>query len=350
MSLIVGRLPAGPRRPMVAEEVRVPASPARLLLARIGVVLAAIVLVGVAVALIALLLPAPAVPKRSPFGAAFREAAPSAEGWGAYLLALQARFSLALQGALTALKEGQSGPWPLIGMGFAYGIFHAAGPGHGKAVIAAYLASGRSGLGRGLVLSSAAAFFQACIAVGLVAAVFLVLKGTAATMSATGLIVERASFIAMAGLGGLMLWRKAGSLVGADGAANCGCGPGCDHAAFGGTAARPRDDLRELLAIAFAAGMRPCAGAIVLLVFAASQGLLSAGIAAVFAMALGTAITTGLIATLTLSAKALALRVLGGEGGTGWRVIVAAEVLAAAIVLVLGLTLLVGFWRGEAAI
>ena len=71
---------------------------------------------------------------------------------------------------------------------------------------------------------------------------------------------------------------------------------------------------RELAGVVLAAGMRPCAGAIVVLVFALAQGLFAAGIAATFAMALGTALTTGAIATLAVFAKALALRIAGGRG------------------------------------
>ena len=92
-----------------------------------------------------------------------------------------------------------------------------------------------------------------------------------------------------------------------------------------------------------AAGMRPCAGAIVVLVFALSQGLFAAGIAATFAMALGTALTTGAIATLAVFAKALALRIAGGRG-SGETVIAALELAAAAFVLVLGGSLLMGMW------
>ena len=96
--------------------------------------------------------------------------------------------------------------------------------------------------------------------------------------------------------------------------------------------------------VAVAAGIRPCAGAILVLVFALSQGLFLAGIAATFAMALGTALTTGAIAALAVFAKALALRVAGGRGASGAVAMAAIELLAAAFVLVLGLSLLHGAW------
>ena len=79
-----------------------------------------------------------------------------------------------------------------------------------------------------------------------------------------------------------------------------------------------------------AAGSRPCSGAIIILVFALSQGILGSGIAAVFAMAAGVAITVSALAILSVFAKQAAQRLAGG----------ALELLAAAFVAMLGLGLL----------
>jgi ABC-type nickel/cobalt efflux system permease component RcnA len=106
---------------------------------------------------------------------------------------------------------------------------------------------------------------------------------------------------------------------------------------------------RDMAGVALAAGIRPCAGALVVLVFALSQGLFAAGIAATFAMALGTALTTGAIAALAVFAKALALRAAGGRGMIGAVAIAGLELLAAAFVLVLGLSLLLGVWTSATA-
>jgi ABC-type nickel/cobalt efflux system permease component RcnA len=100
--------------------------------------------------------------------------------------------------------------------------------------------------------------------------------------------------------------------------------------------------------VAVAAGIRPCGGALVVLVFALSQGLFAAGVAATFAMALGTALTTGAIAALAVFAKALALRAAGGRGASGALAVAGIELLAAAFVLVLGVSLLLGAWGSRA--
>ena len=99
-----------------------------------------------------------------------------------------------------------------------------------------------------------------------------------------------------------------------------------------------------MLGVVLAAGVRPCVGAIVILVFASAGGLVAAGIAATFAMALGTALTTGAIATLAVFGKRLALRLAGGSGTTGTLVVAGLELCAAAFLLVAGIALLIGVW------
>ena len=100
--------------------------------------------------------------------------------------------------------------------------------------------------------------------------------------------------------------------------------------------------LAEMAGVVLAAGIRPCAGALVILVFALSQGLFAAGMAATLAMAIGTALTTGLVAALAVFAKSLR----SGRRRTrnaGRRCHGSVELLAAAFVLV-GATLLFGMW------
>src|SRR3954469_6938071 len=108
----------------------------------------------------------------------------------------------------------------------------------------------------------------------------------------------------------------------------------CDHVHLPSPAALEGiGNWREMAGIAVAAGIRPCAGALVVLVFALSQGLFAAGVAATLAMALGTALTTGAVAALAVFAKSAALRLVGGRRAGGTAVIAGLELLAAAFVL-----------------
>ena len=269
-------------------------------LVRLALAAGAIVLVGGIVALLvwifapATLAPAP----KNPLGMGLREAAPSASAFGRLILHYQGAFFLALKTALFALRTDPAAAWSLVGLGFAYGVFHAAGPGHGKAVISSYILSSERALAKGLVLSLAAALLQSIIAIALVGAVFILVGGTAATMDRTANVVELSGFALVALLGAVVTWRKAGKVLGLlrlrdgqIGAAGADCG--CDHVHLPPPEQLERSSPREMAAIALGAGIRPCAGAILVLVLALSQHLLWAGVAATLAMGLGTAVNLG---------------------------------------------------------
>lgn len=319
-------------------------------LARLVTVVIALGIIGGACALLAWLLwPTSSLPPaKVPFGLA-REAAPITTGLGGYLLALQGRFYQSMTNAVVMVKENHAALWPLIGIGFVYGVFHAAGPGHGKGVISAYLVASERSLKKGLWICLAAALLQAIVAIAIVTIAALLLNATAREMTSWSNLIETGSFAIVAGLGLLMSWRKAGKLLALvnlwRGQPSDPSALACDHVHL-----PPPDDIdrmhlwRDRLAVVFAAGTRPCSGALIILIFTLSQGLFIVGIAATFAMALGTAITTGLIASLAVFAKALALRLASGRGGFSPIIIATFELAAAAFVAVLGLSLLFGLW------
>jgi nickel/cobalt transporter (NicO) family protein len=317
---------------------------------RLGLMLAAVAIIAAVMGLVGLWLgPLSKPPPRNPFGMGLREATPSGS-LGAWILSVQSGFYGSLQAGVREMKENGSTLFSLLLVGFAYGVFHAAGPGHGKGVISAYLVADEKALRKGFALSLAAALVQALVAIGIVAIVSLALRATASTMNKLALNVELASFIAVALLGAVITWRKAGKVLGVMALARnpyAAVEENCDHVHM-----PPPEELsrltrwRDMAGVAIAAGIRPCAGALIVLVFALSQGLFAAGIAATFAMALGTALTTGAIAALAVFFKAMALRVAGGRGASGAIAIAGLELLAAAFVLVLGASLLYGLWGG----
>ena len=314
---------------------------------RVGFALIAVLAVGGVLSFIlSLLVPPTPVPTGAPFGMTVREAAPRGNALMDTLLALQALFYQRIQAAVRALPEGGDAFWTLMGVGFAYGIFHAAGPGHGKAVISAYLVAEERALRRGIGLCFAAAILQAIVAIAMVGAAVAVFRLTAAGMDQLTGRVELASFLAVALLGFWLTWRKAGrftDLVLYRRGARLKHVAGCDHVHL-----PPPEQFmqlqrwREYVGVVFAAGLRPCAGALVLLVFAASQDLFGAGMAATFAMAAGTAITTSIIALTAVFMKDVALRIAGGRNDRGAVFGSGFELAAAAFVLVIGLALLAG--------
>ena len=318
---------------------------------------------------------------QNPFGGPRPPAEPQVGGIIGWILAKQSEFYREMSSTIRAAKSDGSAVWTLLGISFAYGIFHAAGPGHGKAVISSYLVANEETARRGIVLSFASALLQALVAVALVAVLAWLLSSTAKTMCSAEKAIEIASYALIAAFGARLVWTKGGGFMRAlqakpapamaaahhhDHAHDHGHDHGhhhhhahghdhvhdehCGHS-HGPTPdqlAGPGGWQRGLGAI-FAVGMRPCSGAILVLVFSLAQGLFWAGIAATFVMGLGTAITVATIAVVAVSAKGLARRLSAGSEGGGTLIMRGIEFGAAGLVLLFGLGLLFGYLAAERA-
>ena len=319
---------------------------------------------------------------QNPFGGPRPPAEPQAGGMIGWLLARQSEFYREMSATIRAAKSDGSAVWTLLGISFAYGIFHAAGPGHGKAVISSYLVANQETARRGIALAFASAFLQALVAVVIVGIGAWLLNATAKSMCNAEKVIEIASYALIAAFGARLVWTKGGGFmralsakpVAAMAADHDHHGHGhahgdhdhhdhghdhhhdhdhvhdehCGHS-HGPTPdqlAGPGGWQRGLGAI-FAVGLRPCSGAILVLVFALAQGLFWAGIAATFMMGLGTAITVATIAVLAASARGLAERLSGGADGRGTLIMRGIEFAAAGLVLLFGLGLLFGYLAAE---
>ncbi len=329
---------------------------------------------------------------QNPFGGPRPPAEPQVGGIIGWILAKQSEFFREMSATIRAAKSDGSAVWTLLGISFAYGIFHAAGPGHGKAVISSYLVANEETARRGIVLSFASALLQALVAVALVAVLAWLLSSTAKTMCSAEKAIEIASYGLIAAFGARLVWTKGGGFMlalqakPAPAAAHHHHDHGHDHGhhdhghhhddhhhdhahshdhshgaghvhdehcghSHGPTPdqlAGPGGWQRGLGAI-FAVGMRPCSGAILVLVFSLAQGLFWAGIAATFVMGLGTAITVATIAVVAVSAKGLARRLSAGSEGGGTLIMRGIEFGAAGLVLLFGLGLLFGYLAAERA-
>ncbi|MGB7433561.1 MAG: nickel/cobalt transporter, partial [Ahrensia sp.] len=232
-----------------------------------------------------------------------------------WIAAQQREFYRSMTDALRSMRDNDAAAWTLIGLSFLYGVLHAAGPGHGKVVISSYMLANETALRRGVMLSLASSIIQALSALVLVGAVFLFLRGTSVSMTDAGRFLEMSSYVLVVAFGGWLLWRKLASLRAqakpavthhhyahdhghdhhhhhdhdhdADGVCSS-----CGHAHMPSpTIAQSVDGFRSGLGAVFSVGLRPCTGAIVVLSFAFFNGLFAAGVASVFAMSMGTAIT-----------------------------------------------------------
>lgn len=291
----------------------------------------------------AIVWPVGAFAQGNPFGTGgfASPAAQPANGLVAWLLQQQAAFHKALTETIWLVATEPAALWSLVGLAFAYGIVHAIGPGHGKAVIASYLVANETALKRGIALSFGAAAVQALIALGVVLAVSLAMGGGARMMDGTVRVVELTGFAIILLMGLWILWRKGRLLLGHSQAHDPACAdPHCGHD-HGDPARFQQASWRDLALIAIGAGIRPCSGAVILLVFALSKGLFAAGALAVTAMAIGTALGTSFFAFLAVKAKALALNLISGPGRLS-RAVLAIEMLAGLLLALLGAALLAG--------
>jgi len=310
----------------------------RLLLAAAAV---CVVTLGVAVLASIVLHTVTQVPK-NPFGLTLREVSPNATGLSALVVQFQAQFYAALASTVEAVKQSGAAITSLATIGFLYGIFHAAGPGHGKGVISAYILATNRSLLRGLGLSFTAALLQATVAVTIVTTLTGVLHFTALSINATAHAIEIVSFAGIAAAGFLLVWWKAGELE--EVLADPGTASELDATLPSHARSGSARSWKEYAGIVAAAGLRPCTGALLLLVFAESQKIYWAGVVGAYAMAIGTAITTGTLAALSVVAKGMIDRAAGRLGVIGVRGLAAFELAAAAFVLVLGAVFLTGIW------
>ncbi|MCP5366572.1 MAG: nickel/cobalt transporter [Hyphomicrobiales bacterium] len=226
-----------------------------------------------------------------------------------------------LAAAVRGLRRADSwaAAWTLVVVSFLYGVFHAAGPGHGKAVISTYILTQGADLRRGLGLTWASSMVQGLTAVILVLGLVSLLGWSRRDAGGAVGTLETASFalVALAGLwlagrGGLRLWR--GRMAphghehghGHDHAHGHAQGDHCGHD-HGPTLEQMRraGSLRAAVPIVLSIGLRPCSGAFLVLLIAESMHQRLAGLAAVLAMSAGTASTISVLAAGVRYARAL---------------------------------------------
>ena len=307
-----------------------------------------------------------------PFGMA-RGAPPEMGGFTGWILAEQARFYLTLSHLIRAAKADGSAGWTLLGVSFLYGIFHAAGPGHGKAVISSYLVANEETWRRGIIMSFASAVLQSLSAIAIVGVAAVLLNATAKAMSTTVRVVEMVGYALIVLIGLRLLWVKGRALLRllrpAKAAHHAHAHGHHDHvhdhahdhehdhdddaSAWGHAHAPEPSELtgkhwfRRALSAVIAVGLRPCSGAIIVLVFALAQGLFWIGVASTFVMGLGTAITVGTIATIAVGARGFAGRIAKAKPGRGMILLRLVETGAAAAIVVFGVALMTGYMASE---
>lgn len=301
-------------------------------------------------------------------------------GWfsefSAQMAMWQSHFYRQLTGAVRAWQQDGWAAWLLLGLSFSYGVFHALGPGHGKAVLTAYVLANRETIRNGALLALLSAFLQAVVAVVLVGVAAGLLNVSGMTLNRATWWLELGSYFMMVALGLLLVYRHvirvafqrgspqqvsphAGHDHGSHTHAHpqghhhdhhhddaCGCGhlhvP--DPALVSG-----KLNWSRATSAVLAIGLRPCTGAIFVLVFTLSQGFFIAGVAAALAMGLGTGLTVAALASASLWANhALEKIVDGPKLRLGTYLVALVQGLASVAVLLFGLLMFSAAWSTHA--
>lgn len=204
----------------------------------------------------------------------------------------------------------------LMAVGFLYGIAHAVGPGHGKVVVSSYMLANKNSLRRGLAIIALSSLLQAVTSIALVLGFYFALDATRSEAEHAARYLEIASFflvgclgLALAAQGCRDFWQLVRAGVRprhcpSDHTHSC-----CQHAHAPSPQIMDKNPgVASMAAIIFSVGIRPCTGSLLLLFFSCMAGLTFPGALAVFAMAVGTAATTGALAFTVVQSRNLALK------------------------------------------
>lgn len=225
-------------------------------------------------------------------------------------------------------EQPQQAGVTLMLFSLAYGVLHALGPGHGKVVITTFLATHPAKLKTSMKLTLLAALLQGGVAIGLVTLMLVVLQTSSRQMHLGSYWLEKGSYLLVIALGVWVGWRALRSLrqqlrpqaklhIHAirpthQHDEHCGCG----HAHLPSAAQMDQAVSAKTQAlVVFSMGLRPCSGAIMMLLFAKVIGVYAWGVASAVAMAVGTALTVSALGLLVQRSRVLAQR-LGQDGGT----------------------------------
>lgn len=295
--------------------------------------------------------------------------------WQTWIVDQQRTLSNQMTAAVRQLKTGDplQALLSLAFISFIYGIVHAVGPGHGKAVITSYVFANERTLKRGIWLAIGSSVMQAITAVTAISILAILLNASGLRIQAYARHLETVSFALVAAIGAWLVLAQLRKLFFAssgsaafvgkplDDAHHHAHGPehaghhhhdhghqhapgetcGCGHNHIPAAASIAGDDWswKKAVSIILAVGLRPCTGALIVLVFAYVNGLYWAGIASTFAMAAGTAITISLLAVLAVGSKQLALRLYGEESRASRLIVHGVAIAGGLVVFVLGVTL-----------
>ena len=313
--------------------------------ARIVVCLAAVVLFAMAA------MPAGAAGAPNPFAPRAPVEAPNAaerayRGLLLEVAQIQRGLNRKLNVKIAEIKESGSivPALTVLLVAFLYGVFHAAGPGHGKFIVTSYFLARNAPLTRGVMMSGLISFLQALSAISIVTVLVLILGQGRLAVLGQVVTLELVSYGLVVLLGVYMAW---GAFRGVD----------CDHALEGHDGHAGHHDHRGagpvpwyrrlggMMPVAVAAGVRPCSGAIILLLFTMANGLYFLGVLGTLVMALGVAITVSIVGLLAIGTRRSIFRFTGDGGAARSWLLRGVGIVGSLLVALFGALLFLATWE-----
>ncbi|GGF09634.1 hypothetical protein GCM10011611_13910 [Aliidongia dinghuensis] len=243
----------------------------------------------------------------------------------------------------------------ILALAFLYGVLHAAGPGHGKSIVAAYFVANEARWTSGVMMGGVISLLQGLTAIVVVSLLSLVLRTSQMAIENNGAMVEFLSYGLVVLIGLVLFWRAA---TGRGHHHHHGPAPlGHDHHACGHDHHHDHDhhdhghhhpapahsSFRHILTLA--AGVAPCASAIIIMLFALANGAMLVGTIAVMSLSLGMGLTVSAIGVLSILARGLMKRFAGGETAAGERLERVLNIAGSVLVVGFAGLLMLGAWE-----
>lgn len=261
----------------------------------------------------------------------------------------QRHFQNGIARTLRALRGGDAGAFALLMTScFAYGFFHAIGPGHGKLLVGGYGLARSVPMLRLSLIALLSSLGQAVTAIVLAYGGLWLLGVTRERMvGAAEDWLAPLSYGLIAAIGLWLVWRGLARLRRAhvththshegvgDTCNSCGHrhGPSLEET-------ETATSVREALVLIGGIAVRPCTGALFVLIITWQMGIPMAGLAGAFAMALGTASVTIAVGIAAAGFRGGVMRSLANAGALTW-VMPMLEIAAGLIVVALSGALLI---------
>ena len=260
-------------------------------------------------------------------------------GLSAFIFSVMAPVQKMLNESLARMTRALKGSHSLSGLLFvvllalAYGIFHAAGPGHGKTIVSSFLLANEGKISQSFIIGYLVAAVHALSALAVVLILYYLIRGIFATgVEQANHWIQLVTFAVITLIGAVMLVRRSMGKTHSH-SHHHGHTHG-DH----GEEQRDKLTMRNLLGIALPAGVIPCPGAVAVVLFALSLHMLAVSILAVSSISVGMGTTISATGAMVILVKKGAIKAVAGaheERDAKVRKII--EIAGAAILFLFGL-------------